>query len=201
MQNYGSSLFVQKRVDEAEKYLRAAIDARVGTPSWKQPNTAFALNGLALLLREQGKFPEAEQTMRDAIDIFNATLSKGHRARIVALADLATILVSSGKLDEADQLCGEAMAGVAASPSKQAVWIPTVYRAVGRLRIAQRKFAEAEAALLEAQRISSVLQGADGAVRKSTKSLVDLYVEWDAVAPGMGHDVKKAHWVATLNAL
>jgi len=63
------------------------------------------------------------------------------------------------------------------------------------------RFAEAEAELVDAERVLSTAQGAPRvAHRKCLEGLVLLYESWNAAEPGNRHDAKVAEWKARLDA-
>lgn len=63
------------------------------------------------------------------------------------------------------------------------------------------RFDDAEAELVEAQRVLSNPQGVPaGLCKKCLKTLVALNVSWDKAEPGKGYDAKAAEWKTKLDA-
>jgi tetratricopeptide (TPR) repeat protein len=122
----GSLRLGQKRMAEAEKFLRQSI---------KTQPTACALNDLAELLRQQNKLPEAEQKARLAIRLAPVFYP--------AWDTLGNILVESGRLDEA---YGPLRCALALSSND-----PRLYLTLTRLHIKSGLLREASSVLDQSQ--------------------------------------------------
>ncbi len=65
----GEALEGENRFAEAETVYRQALPAREGSLGAAHPDTALAMDDLALALLGEGHYPEAEPLMRQALAI------------------------------------------------------------------------------------------------------------------------------------
>jgi tetratricopeptide (TPR) repeat protein len=107
--NLACALHQQTQSEEAETWLRRAleIDRRLREPGHKF--IAIRLDNLAGLLKAQGKLDEAEPMYREALQIRRAALPAGHPDIASSLIGLASLLQAQGKLAEAEPMHREAM--------------------------------------------------------------------------------------------
>ena len=105
LNNLGIVLLEQKRYDEAERYLRAAIDAN--------PNYAAPHDNLRRVYMETGRRDEADHELWTAVD-------KGTVMAESRVNKAATEYERSGELDRADAILSEA---IRRFPERQAFWI------------------------------------------------------------------------------
>ena len=72
--NLGSLLQDQGKLDEAGALLREALEAMRATLGDRHPNTLVSINNLGTLLQAQGKLDEAGVLYREALEAKRATL-------------------------------------------------------------------------------------------------------------------------------
>ena len=82
-------------------------------------NSLRAMNVLALLLRDQGKFAEAEALCREALRGQRATLGDEHPGTLRSVNNLASLLHDRGKFAEAEPLLLEASPLRCATPGEE----------------------------------------------------------------------------------
>lgn len=68
------------------------------------PNTLMALNNLALLYRNQGKYDRAESFLLDCLEKRTTTLGENEMDTLQSLNNLALLYAIQGKLDKAEPL-------------------------------------------------------------------------------------------------
>lgn len=90
----GLVLKAQKKLDEAESLIRESV-AVYRKAEGDDVSIAYALNALATLLVERGKFDEGEQQFREIIARYEMLLPPGHRT--LARVGLASTLVKRAK--------------------------------------------------------------------------------------------------------
>ena len=89
---------------EAERLLVRSLMIREQHLGAEHLHTAFSLNSLVLLYREQGKYDEAEQLCHRALPIYEQHLGGGHPHTASCLSNLASLYDAQGKYEEAEQL-------------------------------------------------------------------------------------------------
>jgi eukaryotic-like serine/threonine-protein kinase len=114
---------------------------------------ATALNNFGYLRRTQGDSREAESSFREVLSLSPEFSSDAHFLIGVTRATLASVLADQGRFQEAVQMAQEAVAecrreGIASTPDFG--FVLTIY---GGFLTEEGKFAEADSALTEADRI------------------------------------------------
>jgi eukaryotic-like serine/threonine-protein kinase len=98
------------RMDEAEAYLREAVEHRRRTLGAEHPLTAVALARLGGLLSEhRGRPDEAAALFHEALDLQTRVLGPDHPSRIEALGGLALIREEAGDAAGAEALLAESL--------------------------------------------------------------------------------------------
>ncbi|MCV6594896.1 MAG: tetratricopeptide repeat protein [Silicimonas sp.] len=106
---HGAALQDLEQFEAAEPLLRDALEITRKTEGARDPNTARALNNLALLYDATGRYGEAEPLLREALDIDQETLGAKHPDTITALNNLAALLRATDRVAEAEPLLREAL--------------------------------------------------------------------------------------------
>merc|ERR1712157_215523 len=65
--NLGTLLYAQGKLDESEPLLREALSSKTLNLGGNHPRTYMAMNDLGMLLRAQGRLDEAESLFREAL--------------------------------------------------------------------------------------------------------------------------------------
>ena len=183
----------------AEAYYREALDVRRRVLGDDHPETLMSVRNLGALLRQQGKAVEAEPYCREALETSRRVLGSEHPDTLGSIHNLATLLRGQGKLGEAETLGAEAVATARlALPAGH--WNTGVFLvSYGQTLMVLERYADAEAALLEAHEILSVALGAEhDRALKAAQAVVNFYTAWHAAEPDQGYDAKAAEWRAKL---
>jgi len=99
----GAKAFEQHRYDEAEKWLKAALNEAEGFGS-NDPRLATTLDDLAEVYHAQGKDAEAEPLYKRSLVIWERTLGREHAHVAISLQKYATLLRRMNREAEAAAL-------------------------------------------------------------------------------------------------
>ncbi|MFO0826580.1 MAG: serine/threonine-protein kinase [Phycisphaerales bacterium] len=195
MNNLANLLMDEDRFDEAEPLILKALELRRRISGEEHPETLVARSNLGTLLEGQGKFAEAEATDRDVLEKLRRVLGDDHRTTINAMSILAQVLRASGRPEEAEPLGREALERAQRTLGEDHLATAGLHIGLGRTLTSLARFPEAEAELLEAQRLlDSSPSPPQHWRRQSADALSTLYDAWHKAQPGAGRDVKAAEW-------
>jgi tetratricopeptide (TPR) repeat protein len=156
----------------------------------RHPVVATTLNSLARTLVEHQRYDEAASALQEALDIARAALPADHQLSAIYSIHLASVQLARNKPAEAEALLRQGIQ----SRSRAASIVPGRRRAcaaddwsvgstkslLGAALLAQRRFDEAEAALLDAHReLSSAPQPRSREIDATIARLVELYHRWN----------------------
>jgi serine/threonine-protein kinase len=149
-------LFAKGKLSQSEDIFRQTLPkmrAAVDDGRMKAEVFAAALNNFGYLRRTQGDSKEAEALFREVLNLSPKFSSDSHFVISVTRATLASVLADQGRFHEAVQTAQEAVAesrrgGMASTPDFG--FVLTIY---GGFLIEEGRFAEADSALTEADRI------------------------------------------------
>jgi serine/threonine protein kinase/tetratricopeptide (TPR) repeat protein len=173
----------------AEAGLRQALDMQQRALGANHPVVAATLNSLARVLLEERRYDDAAAALQDAVAIAGGAFGPDHQLVAIYTLDLAAVRMAGGNAAAAEPLLREGIRVRAHAPGI----VPTRRRTrveddwsiggarslLGAALTALGRFAEAEAALLDARRELESLPGAGGPEMKLAISrLVDLYFAW-----------------------
>jgi tetratricopeptide (TPR) repeat protein len=105
----GRCLHKTATYEEARPYLERALDITESVLGEEHPDTAWALNNLALLLSEQGSYEEAWPLYERALDITERALGEEHPDTARSLNNLANLVRVRGSYEEARRLYEKAL--------------------------------------------------------------------------------------------
>ena len=105
--NLGALLIHLRRFDEAEPYLREALEGRRRVLGKDHPTTLTSINNMGALLYNQGRLDEAEPYLRAALESCRRLFGKDHPHTLSSIGNLSILLHRQGKLDEAEKLARE----------------------------------------------------------------------------------------------
>ena len=185
------ALIADTRQDHAgaEAMLRRALDIARRTLGDRHPVVATALNSLSHVLVAQGRLEEAASALRDALAIARPSLGSDHQLVAIYAINLASIELASHRAAEAERLLREALPIRARAPEL----VPSRRRTVadddwsvartkallGSSLLAQRRYADAEAILVETSRELERLPHPPARdVTATLTGLVQLYDAW-----------------------
>ncbi len=195
--SYALSLSEQGHADQAEPYARSGLDARRRNSKPGSLDVGHALNALGVVLGEGGKLEESEAVLRESVDIYRAATKPDSVRRYATIGNLAEALRKRGTLDEASTLCRETIDGLMQCLRRDPAEIARGHLTMGRILQDQRRFADAEGELMQAQQSISAAPGvAPRLLRTTAEDLGELYIAWHAAQPGSGYDAKAAEWKA-----
>ncbi len=104
MNNLGSLLQDQGKLDEAGVLFSEDLEASRATLGDRHPDTLSSINNLGRLLHDQGRLGEAETLLLEAHDGCAATLAEGHRTWLRKQAWLADVRRAQGRIESARTL-------------------------------------------------------------------------------------------------
>jgi hypothetical protein len=109
------------------------------------------------------------------------------------------LLIEQGKFDDAEPLLRETLAALQKSTTGTDHRIGATRCNLGQVLSGLNRLPEAEAELLEAERILAPQRGAwPDYYASCVNSLASLYSTWNKAEPGKGYDLKAAQWKAKL---
>ncbi|KAL6714710.1 hypothetical protein ACLMJK_008135 [Lecanora helva] len=110
--NLGSVLRDAGRLEEAERWVRLALEAREKVTGSNSPETLGSVSHLALILRLRGRYDEAEIQNKRALAGFERELGREHHYTLRSLDDLAVVFRCQGKLEAAEEQNRRALRGL-----------------------------------------------------------------------------------------
>jgi len=181
----GNSLRAQAKYNEAEKsYLDAVHEAE----KWGDPRLGKALNFLASVYFDQGRYAEAEPLLQRSIVILEKTLGPDHPDVATTLKELFRIRRTQSQFVEAEALCHRVIAICQKALGPEHPLLASGLNNLGALYLDQGKFAEAELYFRQALSIWEKAGGPNHPeVAKSLSNLGHLYypnsllskINWD----------------------
>jgi serine/threonine-protein kinase len=102
LNNMGSLLLGVDRYDEAEPYLREALDIQLRLLPREHPDVALSMSNLASLYREQGRYDDAEPLYREALALRRSVYGPWHPRVGISHYQLARMHFLRGALDSAE---------------------------------------------------------------------------------------------------
>lgn len=191
------------RLDEAELFLREALEKKRKVRGENHPDTLVSLNNLGVLLQSQNKQKEAEQYFRSAMEKCRVVLGPEHPNTLITTINTGFTMLILGQAQEAlDLLTSVEIAAHKVFTGSYASWLGKCLLNIGRARTRLEQFATAKPTLLEAHATLLTLRGPEHRdTRGCMQALIDLYTAWHGKEPAGGHDVLAAEWQAKLAAL
>lgn len=182
---------------EAERVCREELAHLRRTRGEGDPRVGDAVIALASNLEAQRRSRAVEELFRFEIDASRKNAEKDNtRVLSIAFAEwllrvrrpAVAELIARGALDLGRQSLGGEDWRLSDTRSL-----------IGEALLAQKKFAQAEPLLLEAQESLAAAGAAPAnARRKAVQRLVDLYAAWERASPGQGKMAEAARWKARL---
>jgi tetratricopeptide (TPR) repeat protein len=112
------------RYEEAEPLLRRALEIRRPLLGDGHEDTVESLNGMGLLLADQGKWDESERFIREAIELARKLGEPGEDHLGDAMLNLASLAHTRGDLDEAESIYRDVLAMLLEADDEYAVaWV------------------------------------------------------------------------------
>ncbi len=137
---------------------------------------ALALNDLAVVYMDQGRYAEAEPLYKRSLEIYEQSLGKEHPHVAAALNNLAWLYYEQGRYDEAEPLYKRDLEICEKSLSKDHPSVATTLNNLALLYKSQGRYAEAEPLYKRDLEISEKSLGKDHpSVATSLNNLANLY--------------------------
>jgi tetratricopeptide (TPR) repeat protein len=146
------------KLDQAEPLVSRVLEAYKRTLGEQHPYTLLAMSNLGVLYRSEGKYDQGAILLRKALEERRRTLGDEHANTLYSMYQLARLYVEQGNDDQAEPLLTAFLEirRHAPSPGQQELSFASSYSdtagvlaLVGRLRLRQLRYSEAEAALRE----------------------------------------------------
>ena len=178
----------EERYDEAESYVRQALEQTRAVFGDKHAEIAARLHNLGRILSRQDRHEEAATALREALAIRDDMLGPTHPNTLSTRLALGAALTQLNVLDEAELLLRGTLAILEEEMPNGAWQISNAQRLVGALLTARARYPEAERMLTTAYGALLVDQDPEGRVIQDTrKQLAALYDAW-------GKPAEAARW-------
>ena len=163
----------------AERLFRDAVEVHRHTVGESHPNYAGGLHNLANVLYDEGRFEEALALTTEAVRIVRPVLRPDHPKLMTYMVSVARAQIANGQAAAAEPALRSVLE-VRRRLYQAGDWrIAQVQSLLGASLSAQRKYAEAEPLLLEANAGLKPIPGAQGKECHATKArLANLYAVW-----------------------
>jgi serine/threonine-protein kinase len=164
---------------EAERLYQEALAMRRALFGPSHPDVARSLRDLARFLEDTGRYSEANPLLEQAVAMGRVVLGPEHLTLALYLGEYATLLHQQARHQDAEPLYREARALYARRlPAHDPMLIGSTVH-LGRCLMAQRRFAEAEAVLLESHTALATMTDTTASVREEVpEALAALYRAW-----------------------
>lgn len=159
---------------EADSLYGLTVEIRRRVYGDRAINVATPLTALGEVRAQRGDSAAAVRFLREALDITRASRPAGDVALRYRMARLGELQCAMGQLVEGEQLSRAALAA-APAPGLDTAAVHT-RAALGRCLLQSRRFADAEAVLLEAE--VSARGGPEPLRRMTVARLISLYEQW-----------------------
>ncbi|MEZ6235439.1 MAG: tetratricopeptide repeat protein [Phycisphaerales bacterium] len=196
---YGTLLIQLRRWADAEPYVREAAETKARVSGPDDPDTMRVTTNLARVEEQLGNIEAAEALYRDLAARFEARMGADSPDTIIAWANVAGLLVRHDRKAEAVPIMEDAVVRYERVFGPDNFTLGIMRNMHGSALVAAGRFAEAEAALLETERIYNTAQGVPDRTKQiNHRNLAELYEAWEAAEPGQGYAEKAATWRALL---
>jgi serine/threonine protein kinase/Tfp pilus assembly protein PilF len=170
LNNLASVLQAAGKLAEAEPLYQQALVISQKFQGPDHPAIASVLNNLGSLKLSAGQLAEAERFFRESLAMRRRVLPETHPAIATGLRNLALVLLDVNRPDDAEPLIAEALV-ISAKVGDTKSDTAAARALMGRCRLQQRRYDDAEQELLAALDAST----ARGARESILKNLVKLY--------------------------
>jgi serine/threonine protein kinase/Tfp pilus assembly protein PilF len=171
-----SVMLVRGDATNAERLLREAVDVDKDVFGADRPEYAQMLNSLAGALEAEGRFQEAESLFDESLRITERNFPATHPRVLTYTINRARVHIERGHAAETEDVLQRVLAARQQSLPAGDWRIAQAQSLLAAALIAQRRFAEAEPLMLEADRGLTALPGAEGDERRANRArLVQLY--------------------------
>jgi serine/threonine protein kinase len=160
----------------AERLLREAADVDKSVFGPDRPEYAQMLNSLAGALETEGRLEEAQSLLDESLDITARHFPASHPRVVTYTLNRARVQVERGHGAETEDVLRRVLEARQQSLPAGDWRIAQAQSLLAAALLAQRRFAEAEPLMIEADRTLTALPGAEGDERRANRArLVQLY--------------------------
>jgi eukaryotic-like serine/threonine-protein kinase len=149
MTTFGRLLMDRNRFDEAQQMYESALTASSKAHPEPHVEVGYLLASLGRLALERKEYAKAEARYREALRIYEKTLPPGHGYTAAALTMLGRTQLELGRSQQAEQTLQRALQEWSKDYGAASPYFAQARAVLGRAWAVQRRFAEAEPALLE----------------------------------------------------
>jgi tetratricopeptide (TPR) repeat protein len=147
--NLGRLLMERGRFDEAQQAFDTALAASRKAHPEPHVDVGYVMANLGRLALERKQYAEAERHYREAIEIYEKTLPAGHGFTAAALTMLGRAQLELGRPRQAEATLKRALEAWSTNYGVKSAYYAQTRAVLGRTWAVQRRFAEAEPALIE----------------------------------------------------
>ena len=166
--NLGSVFRDAGNLEEAEKWVRFAFEAREKSAGPTSHVTLESVSHLAYILRMRGRYDEAEVQNKRALAGFEKELGREHHFTLRSLDDLATVFWCQGKLKAAEEQNRRALRGLKSVLGPHHLRTLSSTSKLAKILHMQRRWAESMDLLKGVLRIKQEEFGADSPEAEET---------------------------------
>jgi len=179
MNNLASSLFSDRRFEEAEPVCRNVVDHAAELYGEDNARTLSAMNNLAMTLYALKKLPEAEAILRRTVEGRRHVLGNNDRRTAMSIYNLGLILVDEGKDEDAEAPLREALT-ILGDQLPEDDWIPANIRSyLGDCLAGLERFDEAEPLLIKSYgQLKSRLGESHPRTQEALDRIISAYNAW-----------------------
>jgi serine/threonine protein kinase/tetratricopeptide (TPR) repeat protein len=183
MTNLGAVHQEHGRLSEAVPLLEEALKRRRAKQGQDHEMTLGAQGRLANAYRDVGRLAEALALYEETLKLQKAKLGADYPFRLNFMNETATCLIKMKKFDESTTLLRDCLA-LRMRKNPEDWWVFYTRTQLGQTLTGLKRYAEAEALLLEAQKALTDRRDKVPAryhryIREATLALADLYAAWD----------------------
>ena len=137
------------RFDEAQQAYETALAASRKAHPEPHVDVGYVVANLGRLALERQQYAEAERRYREAVGIYEKTLPPGHGYMAAALTMLGRAQLELGRPQQAEVTLKRALEAWSTDYGVKSAYYAQTRAVLGRTWAVQRRFAEAEPALIE----------------------------------------------------
>lgn len=144
MSNLGNLYVRQGKYNEAEPYLKKALDVARRTLNEEHPFELFCIDSLGALYRDEGRFAEAEALFEQSLKVRRHVLGEDNRGTLNDVSYLGDLYCTAGKWGEGERMLLQAVTAERRLLSDQDRFTVRSMSNLGLCYLRQNKLAEAE---------------------------------------------------------
>lgn len=168
------------RAQEAEPYLRDAVDGWEALGRGDHPYACAARNSLAINYHMTGKYEQAVLLYQFNIDVAQRALGRQHQVSLGYRTRYAAVLRDMERYEEADEILLEVIDDTAGGYGREHWRYGEALIEYGEFLLEVERFDEAEENLTAGYEVNSSTQDDSGqTAQRVIRSLVQLYDAWD----------------------